>query len=180
MSSRPHTSALLAASVALPALLAQVSLAEPARPSPPPKGSASASASSAAPVPAPSSLAAEIVVLHGSNTGEGIDPRIGDMPQLQKPPFSAYNTYKLLSQSRIPLAGSKPGETKLPNDSVLQIALKEALPEGRFKVATSVKSAKGSSFLPLLEVTTSLNERFFVAGQSYDNGVLWVGIRLVK
>jgi hypothetical protein len=29
-------------------------------------------------------------------------------------------------------------------------------------------------------VTTSLNENFFVAGQSYQDGVLVVGIKLVK
>jgi hypothetical protein len=202
MMSRLRKRVVLLALAALPAALAQVSFAEPRpartpavvippRPSaPPPAASGSASASGSAPSPAPapapasaptpSSLAAEIMVLHASNTGGGIDPRIGNMPQLKKPPFSSYDTYRFMERSRSPLAPGRPVASTLPNGRVMQIVLKETLPRGRFKVAASVQSNRGNSFLPLLEVTTSLNENFFVAGQSYQDGVLVVGIKLVK
>ena len=49
----------------------------------------------AAPNAAEAAVSAELVVLHGTNDGSGIDPKIGKMSELSKPPFSSYNSYKL-------------------------------------------------------------------------------------
>jgi hypothetical protein len=169
-----------------PALVVRAVWADPPPASsakgPTPKGSGSGSASASAPPPlAPAqALSADIMVLHASNQGGGIDPRIGNLPQLKKPPFSAYDTYKLLSQSKTPLPAGKPIETQLPNGRTLQVTLKDAPAPGRYKVAASINQPGGTTFLPLLEVTTSLDEPFFVAGQSHQGGVLVVGIKLVK
>src|SRR4051794_30970204 len=59
---------------------------------------------------APSTVSALIMVMHAtqSDGGGSIDPGIGNMPQLKKPPFSAYNTYKLLDKKVLPLEKGKP------------------------------------------------------------------------
>ena len=71
-------------------------------------------------------------------------------------------------------------ETQLPNGRTLQITLKGSPEPNRYKLTASVAQPGGTKFLPLLEVTAPLDEWFFVAGQSYKEGVLFVGIKLVK
>src|SRR5689334_778429 len=64
--------------------------------------------------------AVEVLVLHATNSGEGIDSKIGDMPELKKPPFSAYDSYKLLDSARLPLDKEHPQRMRLPNGRVLE------------------------------------------------------------
>src|SRR5690349_9071889 len=68
------------------------------------------------PQPAADSLNVEILVLHGTNDGKGIDRDIGDMPELGKPPFSSYNSYKVLKRQRLTLNRGKPESVTMPND----------------------------------------------------------------
>ncbi|MBI5531369.1 MAG: hypothetical protein HY898_01550 [Deltaproteobacteria bacterium] len=127
---------------------------------------------------------AEVMVLHATNTDGGIDPRIGPMPELKKPPFSAYNTYKLIERTAITLTPSQPATAKLPNNRVLRTSLMNVLPNQRFRISSSISQphpdAGRPNFLPLLEVTARSGETFFVAGQSYQGGVLVVGIKVGK
>jgi len=143
----------------------------------------SASASADAGVQEPK-VPAEVMVLHATNTGGGIDPRIGPLPQLRKPPFSAYDTYKLIARNAITLTPSHPDSTTLPNKRVLRTSLSAVLPNDRYRISTSIsqpaRDAGTHSFLPLLEVTAKSGETFFVAGQSYQGGILVVGIRVGK
>src|SRR5450432_3028544 len=64
-------------------------------------------AAPAAPAAAGSNV--EILVLHATNGDKGIDPRIGNMPELAQAPFSSYKSYALLRKVRLPL---KVGEAK--------------------------------------------------------------------
>jgi hypothetical protein len=150
-----------------------------AQPSPGP--SASASASAPAPV---TSVDAEILVLHASNSGGGIDPKVRDLPQLKKPPFSSYNSYRVLSQNRVPLPLGKVTDTTLPNNGTFRLSFKESLPPARFKLAASILQPDGKPFLPMLEVALPYNEFFFVGAQSHiDNkqeGKLVLAVRLLK
>ena len=75
--------------------------------------------------PKEAALSAEIVVLHAINDGSGIDPKIGKMPELGKPPFSAYNSYKLLDRVTVPIEKGKSATVKLPTDRDLMISLKD-------------------------------------------------------
>jgi len=146
-----------------------------------------ARAENAAPVKAAAADAAvstELIVLHGTNDGTGIDPKIGQMPELGKPPFSSYNSYKLLERSSANASKSQASTTKLPNGSILQVALKDVVEPKkkgeakRYIMSASVKKAGGKDFLPLLEVNAKAGETFFVAGQSYKGGVLVIGIKV--
>jgi len=129
--------------------------------------------------PAPQPVPAEILILHATNSGGGIDPQLRHLKQLQRPPFSAYDTYKLLRRSQSSLEPQKATTTRLPNGRVLRTELKEVVPPDRYRVSTSIsRPGSNNEYLPLLEVTAKSGETFFVAGQSYRGGILVVGIRV--
>jgi hypothetical protein len=128
----------------------------------------------------PATLYAEVVVLHATNTGKGIDPRIGQMPELRKPPFSAYDTYVLLERNRLPLAKNKPKQLPLPNGWVLETQLGERVSADEVRFSAAVTKPNGKEFLPLLKVKARIGQRFVVAGQSHEKGILVLVIRPVR
>jgi hypothetical protein len=138
----------------------------------------------AAPKAAEATISTEFIVLHGTNDGTGIDPKIGKMPELSKPPFSAYNSYKLLEKSTASSSKAKPSTTKLPNDAVLKVTLKDVIEPKkkgeakRYVMSASIQKPGGKDSLPLLEVTASPGDTFFVAGQNYKGGILVIGIKV--
>ncbi|KYF65455.1 hypothetical protein [Sorangium cellulosum] len=138
----------------------------------------------APPAPSEAAVTSEVVVLHATNDGTGIDPKIGKMPELGKPPFSAYNSYKLLDRLKISLQKGKPTTTKLPNGSVLMVSLKDVVAAKkqdepkRFVISASIQKPGGNTFLPLLEVNAKAGENFFVAGQQHLGGVLVLGVKV--
>lgn len=151
---------------------------EAQRPSAPP-------AQSAAPAPAAACVDAEVILLHGTNDGSGIDPKIGKIPELSKPPFSSYNSYKLLERPKVNLCKGKEVKVKLPNDRVLAVKLNDVVAPKkkddptRYDVNMSIDKPGGNTFLPLLAVSAKANEWFFVAGQTYKGGMLAIGIKVL-
>ncbi len=133
---------------------------------------------------AAAAMSAEVIILHATNDGSGIDQKIGKMPALSQPPFSSYNSYKLLERVTLPLAKGKSSTTKLPTGRELMVALKDVVEakrkdeQKRFVVTASIQKPDGNSFLPLLEVSAKAGEPFFVAGQNYKGGTLVIGIRV--
>jgi hypothetical protein len=137
------------------------------------------------PAESPSSAKAEIVVLHATNDHTGIDPKIGKMPELAKPPFSSYDSYKLLDKSDLSLARGEAKQKKLPDDGQLAVTLKgvtipaKPAETPRYSVSASIQKPGGKAFLPALDVTAKRGEIFFIAGQRYKGGILVIGIRVV-
>jgi hypothetical protein len=122
----------------------------------------------------------EVLVLHATNGDKGIDARIGDMPELKKPPFSSFKSYELLQKVKIPLRKEDPKTFELPNGRVLQTKLVEVLPDDTVRLSASINQPGGKTFLPLLEVKAKLGQQFIVAGQSYKGGILVLVVRVVK
>ena len=106
------------------------------------------------------------------------DARIGDVSRLKEPPFSAFNTYKLLDKQTLELESGKNGSVKLPNGRSLQVSYAGLTPDNRHDVSASISQADGNSFLKLLRVSASVGQTFFVAGQSYQGGNLVLAITL--
>lgn len=133
---------------------------------------------------AASVVAAEVIVLHATNDGSGIDAKIGKIPALSKPPFSAYNSYKLLARESRSMEKGKSTTIKLPTGRELMVTFKDViLPKKqdeakKFVVTASIQKPDGKSFLPLLEVNAKAGEWFFVGGQEYKSGSLVIGVKV--
>ena len=162
-----HCSSLLL--VATPLLVAHVAHAQkqPTSGSPPPPP----------PPPPLAQISADVLVLHATNTGGGIDPSLAQLPQLKQPPFSSYNTYKKLSSTRVAVAKDKISNVTLPDQG--KLSFKRLDVPARYKLGVNIVKGSGEPFLANLEVTGDLNEIFFVAGQVYDGGILVIGIRFI-
>ncbi len=123
----------------------------------------------------------DVMVLHATQTpGVGsIGPGIGNMPQLQQPPFSAWNTYRLLAKQSLTLQKGTPMTYTLPNGRILQITLNDVtMPGPRFKIEAAINQPGGGPYLKLLQVTAPANQTFFVAGQQYQGGMIIIGFTL--
>lgn len=118
----------------------------------------------------------EIIVLHATNDGAGIDPEIGDVPQLEKAPFSSFDSYKLLDRGKVKL--SPKGERSLPDGGKLAVEV-TSVEDGRYAISASVFKKGGKKFLPAVKVNAKKKEYFFIAGQKYQEGILVIGIRIL-
>jgi hypothetical protein len=141
--------------------------------------------SGAAQAPAAACVNVEVIVLHATNDNTGIDPKIGKIAELSKPPFSSYNSYKLLDRPKVNVCKGKVVNTKLPNGREVAVELKDIVAPKkkddptRYVVSTSIQKPGGNTFLPLLEVNAKAGEWFFVAGQTYKSGILVIGIKVL-
>ena len=129
---------------------------------------------------AATTVQAEVMVLHASNAGGGIDPKVRDLPQLKKPPFSSYNTYRVLSQSQVSLPLGHQVDTTLPNGGQFRLSLREVVAGNRFKLAATILQPNGQPFLPSVEVTLPHQEPFFIGAQSHKDGKLVLAVKLLK
>jgi hypothetical protein len=130
---------------------------------------------------------AEIIVLHATNDGKGIDPAIGKIPELGEPPFSSYNSYKLLKRHEgIKLVKGEAKDLGLPDKGKLSLTFKDtakAKKDGdplRYLLNAAIKKADGAEFLPGMGVSALKGKYFFIAGQKFDGGVLVIGIKITN
>ncbi len=117
---------------------------------------------------------AKVIVLYANNSGKGIDPRIGDMPQLKQPPFSAYDTYELLERADVPFSKANWGDHALPNGGKLAFKLNE-VKDKKYDVAAKIQKPGGKTLLNA-NVKAKEKEIFFMAGPKYKDGILVLGI----
>lgn len=107
--------------------------------------------------------------------GASIDPQIRDLPQKEQP-FARYNVFRLLDRKQFRLDGAKPVSYGLVNGRTVQVAL-EGVSDGgprRYQLETQILEAGKGDFLKGLHVTASENQAFFVGGQSYQGGTLFL------
>jgi hypothetical protein len=133
---------------------------------------------------APASVPAEVMVVHALNNETGIDPRIGKIPALSKPPFSAYNSYKLLSRTNVALPRGQVSPLSLPQGRTLRLVYREmqgARRPGappRYVLTASIQGKNGKAFLPSMEVNAKAHEWFWIGGQSYQGGTIFIAIKV--
>lgn len=128
-------------------------------------------------------IKSEVLILHATNDNSGIDPKIGKMPELEKPPFSTYNSYKLLERSELKLTKGELKEHKLPDGGKLKVTFKELLKSkkkddpAKYSLSTSIEKSDGKEFANIA-VSALQGNYFFIAGQKYKGGVLVIGIKV--
>jgi hypothetical protein len=129
---------------------------------------------------APAGPTLEVSVIQATyvDGGASIDPQLRDLPQLTRDqPFVRYNVYRLLDRKQFRFEEGKPVIEALANGRSLQVVLEGTSVEGtekRYRVQTQIADPGKKAFLRSLEVTASANEPFFVAGQSYRAGTLFL------
>jgi hypothetical protein len=137
----------------------------------------SAQAASASKVPS-----VEIRVIHGIRTDAGawIDPELRDLPQLTRDePFVRYNVYKLVGRGAGVLEKDKPVQFGIVDGRSLQLSLLDVTrdrSDARYRLRAQIDEPGGARYLSRLEVTTSAGSPFFLAGQSYQGGTLFLEI----
>ena len=125
--------------------------------------------------PAPVAAAAEVLVLYASNSGSGIDPDIGDVPELKEPPFSSYDSYELIERKAFDLVKDAPAEQTLPNSDKLSLTFLGRGPK-KLHLAATITKADGEKFVSS-EWKVREDKLFFIAGRQYKDGILVLGIR---
>lgn len=125
--------------------------------------------------PPTSVVNAEVTLIHATADADGgIDARIGKLPQLGN-----YQSYRLLSRQNMAIKRASPTTTTLPNGRILQISLKD-VKDGRYVIDTSINQPGGTTFLPLLEVRAAVDVPVFIAGQTYQGGMLVISIKILR
>jgi hypothetical protein len=125
----------------------------------------------------------EVSVIHATRTdgGAAIDPRLRDLPQLtREEPFVRYNVYSLLERKELSLESGKAATDPLVNGRVLELTLLDVTDRAgqkRFHLRAAIDEPGAKPLV--LEVTASKNEPFFVAGQSYRGGTLFLELRVL-
>jgi hypothetical protein len=125
--------------------------------------------------PAVQAAAAEVLVLYANNSGKGIDPDIGDVPELKEPPFSSYNTYELIEKKSFDLAKDVPAEQGLPNQDKLALTFL-GVDKKKLHLTALITKPDGEKFVST-EWRVKGDKLFFIAGRQYKDGILVLGIR---
>jgi len=127
----------------------------------------------------------EILVLYAKKdpAGAHVDPQVPKIPQLSQPPFNAYNSFAFVDRKTLALDAlkavdpwkGKPSATyALVTGKSLEVALLDQRPDKRFEMA----AALGKDSPDRLRWTAPGDEPFYIAGQSYKDGILVIGITL--
>jgi hypothetical protein len=121
----------------------------------------------------------EVVVLHGTNSGKGVDARIKHLKeQLEQPPFSMFDSYELLTENKVPLTKAKASDVKLPDEGKLALTL-EGQKGKKVVVQADISKADGEAVMSV-KVNATPDKYFFLAGQKFKDGILVLGIRIVS
>jgi hypothetical protein len=130
-------------------------------------------------VVSPVRVSAEVIVLLATQAdgARSIDPAIGALPQLSKPPFNAYSQWKQIDRKTVSLERAKSTTFSVANGRTLQLTYSELAADKRYRVAAAMLREDGSA-LQKVNVVAAPQEPFFLAGQKYQGGTLFIGITL--
>jgi hypothetical protein len=125
----------------------------------------------------------EILTIHATKNDGGVEIEEALKPIIdpKREPFTRYNVYKTLDKKLAPFEQDRPVTYPIVNGRTLQVTLLKVdadKPEKRYHVRAAIDREREGrrAYLKTLEVTAGANETFFVAGQSYENGKLFLGL----
>jgi hypothetical protein len=126
----------------------------------------------------PPPVEGQVLIVLASQAAGAIDPRLANVPALRRPPFDSYASMALLESPRISLVENRELEVPLPNGRRIRLLLQGTTPDGRYRVRVSINRPEEQDYLPAMQVVAAPGDPFFVAGQSFQNGTLVIGVRL--
>jgi len=137
----------------------------------------------AASVKAPSIRLTIILATHADG-GASIDARLPSLSRLLKSePFAHYNVFTLLDRKQFPLEAGKAVTYPLVNGRNVEVTLGSVSTgdagEQRYQLEAHIGEPGKAAYLKGLQVTLSANQPFYVGGQSYQGGTLFLELALV-
>src|SRR5258708_14649988 len=109
-----------------------------------------------------------------------MDSQLADLSRnAHEQPFLRFNSFRLLDRREFPLQAGKPVTDALVNGRALGVTLLDVIDqagEKRFHLRATIDEPGKQALLKLLEVTASANDPFFVGGQAFRGGTLFVEI----
>ena len=128
----------------------------------------------------------ELTIIHATyvDGGASIDPRLPGLPNLTRSePFTHYNVFRLLDRKQLPLEAGKPVAYELVNGRSVAVTL-GGLAQGdagvrRYQLEAHIGEPGKAAFLKGLQVTLGDNQPFYVGGQSFQGGTLFLELVVV-
>jgi hypothetical protein len=128
----------------------------------------------------------EITIIHATyvDGGASIDPRLPNFARLARSePFAHFNVFRLLDRKQFPLEAGKPVTYALVNGRNVEIKL-GGMSQGdagdqRYQLEAHIGEPGKAAYLKGLQVTLSANQPFYVGGQSYQGGTLFLELALI-
>jgi hypothetical protein len=128
----------------------------------------------------------ELTIIHATyvDGGASIDPRLPRLPNLTKSePFTHYNVFRLLDHKQLALEAGKPVAYELVNGRSVAVTL-GGLSQGdagdrRYQLEAHIGEAGKAAYLKGLQVTLGENQPFYVGGQSFRGGTLFLELVVV-
>ena len=130
-------------------------------------------------------LHVEILVLYARKDPGGghVDPQVPKLAQLEQAPFNEFNSYAFVDRKTLsldapkatdPWKGKPTATYALATGKSLDVVLLEDRTDKRFKMGAVI----GQDAADRVRWIAPPNEPFFIAGQSYKDGMLVIGITL--
>ncbi len=108
-----------------------------------------------------------------TNDGKGVDPKLSRFERkLKKPPFSSWDTFRLLAEKTFDTEEDKPVTTGLAPGGKLTLLLKDKIPSGgkvRLRYGLDMDSKAGKRILSTT-VAFDSGDAVLVAGEPYQKG----------
>jgi hypothetical protein len=123
----------------------------------------------------------ELTIIHATyvDGGAAIDPRLPRLPTLTgSEPFTHYNVFTLRDRKQLPLEAGKPVAYALVNGRNVAVTL-GGVSQGdaggkRYQLEAHIGEPGKAAYLKGLQVTLGANQPFYVGGQSYQGGTLFL------
>jgi hypothetical protein len=113
----------------------------------------------------------DVLVINGAAGSGGIGAGLQNLPQLARPPFSAYGTLTLVSRTTLPL-GAAPATVQIPNGNSAQVTSAGRQPNGRYQVNVQL-TLNGRTHA--IQFAAAPGDPFFTAQTTGPNSALILG-----
>jgi len=123
----------------------------------------------------------ELTIIHATyvDGGASIDSRLPRLPGLtSSEPFTHYNVFRLLDRKQLPLETGKPVAYALVNGRNVAVTLGSVSQgdagEKRYQLEAHIGEPGKAAYLKGLQVTLGENQAFYVGGQTFQGGTLFL------
>ncbi len=124
----------------------------------------------------------ETITLHATNSGSGIDRQIPReiAVQISKPPFSAYNSWRMLNRSTRAATAGQPFEVQLPSGRAVRVTWRPGPRNDRALLDFTLLASGSANATPLAQTSVRWGESFLIVAHNYQGGNLALATRCTR